>query len=86
MAMTKAKDALCIKYALLTGCTAAQDITVTGAKAEDTVLMCLGISTNATAAPVDYTAYASFTDDNDFQSSTGTADMSLAVLWLDNSA
>lgn len=84
--MDKSKDALCIKFAQLTGTASATDMTLTGAATEDAIIMCWGLQDNTTADPVDYTSYASITGAGAMQTSTSTAGYKLAVLWLDNSA
>jgi len=85
MAMTKAKDALCIKVAVVTGATAATNIAVTGIATEDTLISV--IEHNATSAlPTDRTATTSITSAGNIQCSATTSADSLVVLWLDNSA
>lgn len=86
MGMTQSKDALCLKFAQVDGTASANSMDVSGIATEDTLVFVQGVSSNATAAPVDYTDYCTINAAGTIKSSTATTDYTLAVLWLDNSA
>lgn len=84
MAMTQAKDAVCLKFSQVSGATASTNITVSGIATEDT-LWCV-LQHGATAATVDRTSTTTITAADTIQCSTGTSGYELLVFWLDNSA
>lgn len=84
MAMTVSKDALCLKFALVAGKTAATNIAVTGITTDDTIIF--AIEHGATAGMTDQTANMSISADGYVQCSTGTSGYYIAILWQDNDA
>ena len=85
MAMTKAKSAVCIKFAQLDGTTAATNIAVTGIAVEDTIVSCIELA-SGTALPTDRTSTTTITSAGNIQCSTATTGDFLLLHWLDNSA
>lgn len=87
MTMTVSKDALCQKFAIVTGSTVDTDLTLTGIATEDTIVSCVSFAVpGTTAPPIDRTTTMTISGANAVQSSTATASMELHVHWLDNSA
>ena len=88
-AMTKSKDALCIKHAYLTIATTTADAqrALTGIATEDTIVSAMRYATASTAAPINDTdtfsiPAAGYVANSD----TMAVGDRVEILWLDNSA
>jgi len=78
------RSAMGLQFEILTGTTAATNITVTGATTDDEILFVGHFSTLASIATVvDDTANCSFATDGNFQSATDTSNDMLFVIWND---
>ena len=86
--MSKAKDSIALHVDLVTGSTAAADLTLTGIAAEDTIIFAGHFSTLASIATlVDDTANVTIGAAGDvINSATDTSSDQLLVIWNDNSA
>jgi hypothetical protein len=85
--MTLAKDALCLKFNLVTGAAANTNMAITGIVTNDELVF---VGMFATAAAIatfaDDTANCSITSAGNIQSATDTSSNQLFVVWLDTSA
>jgi len=87
--MTKAKDALCLRFSIVAGTGTATNIACTGITTEDTIIAAwtAGVGATSTAVPDDVTDEVSITSDGYVQHSTTALGGSkyIHILWADNS-
>lgn len=86
MAMTRSKDALCLKFALIEGTDSATNVTVTGIKAEDTLIYALLHDSTSGIPTTDLTSVATLGTDTIQFDAAGMNGDSITLLWTDNSA
>lgn len=85
MSMTKAVDAICLKFELVDGAATSTNIAVSGITTSDTLVMVLE-QADSTALPTDRTATTSITSAGNIQCTATTENDKLLVLWHDASA
>ena len=85
-AMTKSKDALCLKRALIEGTDSATDVAVTGMAAEDTLVFAILFDSTSGVPTTDLTSLATLGAGVIQFDAAGMNGDTILLLWTDNSA